>query len=180
MAFVRLWKVALHFGAMSGLLSFLGFLLIYFSGNSPFGKLSWLGAWIPVLFIVLATRYFRDHLSDGNIKYVEALRIGINTVFAASFLFALLVYIFGTVIDAGIVAQYKAEALEEFSKAEEFYGDEFMDNYMGENATNQAIENIEETTLYRITFADFSTKMLGGFLVTLITSWIFSRKKKNL
>lgn len=163
-------KVILNYGAMSGLSCFGFFLLLFTLGWNPLGQISWLGAWIPVIFIALSTGYFRDKLSGGYITYGHAFRIGFLTACCGAFMFDSLVYIFGTFINNTILDTYKTDMLTELEKTKSMFGERFYELSM---------ESLEKTTMYNIVSSDFFLKVLGGALTALITSG-FYRKNKTI
>ena len=164
-----LFKTAMNFGAMSGLGSFAVFLGLYYKGINPLGNASWVGAWIPVVFVI-ATKYYRDHFLAGEISYGHAVKIGLLTAIAASFLFALLIYIFVTLIDSTIVTTFKNEKLLELEETKFMFGDEFYD---------KMVEGIEKINITTIALNDFFTKMMGALLVTLVTAAVYLNRTLN-
>ena len=163
-------KAILNFGAMSGLGSFAVFLLLYYLGWNPLGQASWLGAWVPVVFICLSTAYVRNHLMGGYMSYGQAYRTGFLTAFGGAVLFSLMLYLFGKVIDPGLVESYKSEMLE---------GLENTKSIIGENLYESSVENLDKTTLFTIASGDFFSKALGGILVSLITAGFYRKQNPN-
>ncbi|HKR06345.1 MAG TPA: DUF4199 domain-containing protein [Bacteroidia bacterium] len=166
-----LLKTAVNFGAMSGLGSFAVFLGLFYKGINPLGNASWLGAWIPVVFICIATKIYRDHFLAGEISYAQAMKIGLTTALAASFLFALLVYIFTTLIDDNVISMYKNEFLQGMEETKFMFSDEMYD---------QTIANMDKVTIINIAFTDFLAKMFGALLVTLITAAFYRKQNTGL
>jgi uncharacterized protein DUF4199 len=166
-----LLKTAVNFGAMSGLCSFAVFLGLYYKGINPLGNASWLGWWIPVVFICIATKIYRDRFLAGEISYGQAMKIGLTTAMAASFLFVLLIYIFASLIDSNVVTMYKNEALKGMEETKFIFSDEMYE---------EAIESIEKINIRNIAFNDFLTKMFGALLVSLVTAAVYRRKKQEM
>jgi hypothetical protein len=164
-------RTSLNFGAMSGLGSFAVFLGLYYKGINPLGSASWLGAWIPIVFICIATKNYRDHFLAGEINYGQAMKIGLTTAMAASFLFAFLVYIFASLIDNNVITMYKNEFLQGMEETKFMFSDEMYD---------QTIENMEKVTIVNIVSTDFLAKMLGALLVTLITAAVYRKQSSEM
>ena len=80
-------KTALNYGALSGLVSFIVFLILYWMNFNPLGPSSWLGAWVPIIFMVLATRHYRNYENGGFLMYWNGFRISFLTACAAAFVF---------------------------------------------------------------------------------------------
>ncbi|MEP7171229.1 MAG: DUF4199 domain-containing protein [Bacteroidota bacterium] len=166
-----LLKTAMNFGAMSGLGSFAVFLGLYYKGISPLGNASWLGAWIPVVFICIATKNYREHVLGGEISYGQAMKIGLTTAMAASFLFVLLIYIFATIIDGSVVEKLKAEQIEQLDFSKLYFGDDFYSDLK---------DNVEKLTIKEIAFNDFFMKMIGALLVTFVTAAIYRKQNPEI
>jgi hypothetical protein len=161
-------RIPLNYGSLAGIASFAFFLILYLLGYNPLGGLSWLGAWIPIVFIVLGIKKHRDENLDGYISYGQALGQGtmISIVFAS--FFAILVYLFGTLIDGTIVDAVVQESIEALEKARGFMSEEMID---------MTIEQLEQTTIGNLAMTDFWNKFFGGFIVSLIVSAILKRNK---
>lgn len=166
MNFSPLWRTALNYGAMSGLTSFLIFLALYYKGMNPLGPASWLGAWIPIVFICLSTKYYRDRILGGFISYWQGFRTGMLTAICGSFLFALFIYSFTKIFDGTIVEAFKSDALRGMEDAKYIFSDEMYD---------QGIESIEKINMGNIATNDFFTKILGGLLISFITAAFYRR-----
>ncbi|MFI5220132.1 MAG: DUF4199 domain-containing protein [Bacteroidia bacterium] len=161
MSITPLWRTALNFGAMSGISSFGLFLILYVKGINPLGPSSWLGAWIPVVFICIATRYYRDRILGGFITYWQGFRTGMLTAICGSFLFALFIYSFAKIYGTDIVELFKNDAIQGMEDAKYILGDDLYD---------QGMESLEKITIGTMASNDFFTKMLGAVLVCLITA----------
>ncbi len=166
-------KTALNFGALSGVGSFVVFLILYALDKNPLGPASWAGAWIPVLFMVLATRYYRNHENRGYISYWQGFRLGFLTASSGALLFGALSWLFVTVIDNSILDAFKQESLEALELTEGM-----MKSMIGESAFEQSVENINNMTMNDVATSDVFNKMLGGLLVAFITA-AFLRREPN-
>lgn len=162
-----LLRTTLNYGALSGIASFIVFLAIYFKGMNPLGSVSWIGAWIPIVFICLSTKFYRDHYLSGFMTYGQAMKTGLLTALAASFLFVLLIYIFATVIDASIIEQYKNEMRSGMEETKFMFSREMFE---------QGMESIEKLTMATISYNDFFMKMIGALLVSLITAAVYRKQ----
>lgn len=165
------FRTALNYGAISGISSFAFFVILYILGASPLGPASWLGAWIPVLFMIMATRQYRDHENGGFISYWTAYRAGFLTAACGAFLFALLLYVFGKVIVPDFLSDYLAESLEAIEQSRKLTEDMF-----GENIYDEAVRNLEKMTLSRVAAQEFFSKSFGGLLVAFLTAAVLQKK----
>ena len=164
------FKTAANFGAMSALSCFAMFLILYYLGVNPLGPASWLAVWVPPLFIVLATKRFRDFESGGFISYSTAFRIGFLTATCGGLLYALIVYIFGTLIDPALIDNFKEMMLADLEETESL-----MRSVVGDSVYEQSIEEMKNTTLKTIAMTDFFYKCVGGLIISLITAAVLKR-----
>ncbi len=163
-------KTALNYGAMSGLGSFAMFLLLYWTSSNPLGQISWLGVWIPIVFIVLGTKHYRENEGLGYIRYWQAFRVGFLTAACGGFLFALLVWTFASVIDVNIVERFKEESLMYLEQSEQLSKSMF-----GDKLYDASIENIEKITTTSIASQEFWNKTFGGLIISFITAGILRK-----
>ncbi len=133
--------------------------------------ITWLGAWIPIVFIVLATRHYRNYENGGVLSYSQGYSTGLLTAVCAGFLFALIIYSFGTIIDGSIVDRFKTENMAYLEQTAEL-----SQSMFGEKMYDDAIANIEKTTIGTLASQEFYNKAMGGFIVAFITAAIFKRK----
>lgn len=166
-------KTALNYGALSGIASFSMFLILYFSGKNPLGPASWLGAWIPVFIMVLATKHYRNVENQGFVSYWQAFRIGFITASAGAMLFGALSWSFVTIVDASILDTFKQENLEALELTEGM-----MKSMIGETAFEQSVENINDMNMSDVSASDVFNKMFGGLLAAFITA-AFLRREPN-
>jgi hypothetical protein len=163
----NLVKTAMHYGAMSGLSVFMFIILLHFTGLNIFGIGSMMGIWIPVIFIVLATRYHRDHNLGGYMTYMQGFTIGLFTAFFSATLFGLAFYLFGTVGDNSILAAYKIQAGQSIEEGKSILSDQLYE---------KAMESIDLVTMSSLAFSEAFNKLLGGVVISLVTAAVFKRK----
>ena len=113
-------KLQFNYGSIAGFSAFLFFLLYVNCGLNPLGNISWLGAWIPILFIYLCIKKYRDEELEGFISYKESLSIGIVVSFVYASLFGMMLYAYGTFINADFLELHKNEALDGVAALEKY------------------------------------------------------------
>lgn len=164
-------RTAMHYGALSGIGSMLIFIAIYWKGSNPLGAASWLGAWIPVVFICVSIKYFRDKLLGGFITYGQAFKTGVMTSLFAAIMFGFLVYIFSYFTNAGFLQTHIQEALMGLEQSKMFFNDEIYAKMENE---------IEGLTINKVVLNDFFTKMLGGIIVSLFAAAYYRRNPSTV
>ncbi len=162
----------MQFGAYSGLSSFVFFLFIYFFTSNPLGNWSWLGGWIPVLFIVMGIKQYRDEHLEGYIRYWQGVGAGAFISTFACLIFAFTVFLFGTVGDPMILDNQKAEALQGIEKAKEYWTNESLINAMAE-----AESKISEMTMAEVSQSTFMNGLLWGLMVSLVVAGMMRKNK---
>lgn len=160
-------KTALHYGSLSGIAVVGFYMLLYLAGLNLFGPVSILGIWIPILFIVLATRYYRDHNLGGTMTYGQGLAIGFMTTIFSVILFGLFFYLFGTVTDNTLLDSYKTQAAESLEQGKTLLSDKMLD---------KAMESIDIMTMPSLALSEAFNKLFSGIIITLITAAVFRRK----
>jgi hypothetical protein len=163
----NLTKTALHYGVISGLTVFAFYFLLYATGNNLFGPASMLGIWIPVVFIVLATRFHRDQNLGGALSYGQGFAMGMMTTVFSVTLFGLCFYLFGILYATGLVEFYKSQAAEGLEQGKDFVSEDILD---------KALEGLEQATMSSLAFSESFNKFLWGGVVSLVTAAVMRRK----
>lgn len=154
-------KIALHYGVLSGLIYFVFYLLLYLTGMNVFGMAGFLGIWIPVAFIIPATRNYRESQPGFRLRYGQAFAVGIFTSLFSSSLFGLCYYLFGTLYATNLLELYRIQAELSLEEGK---------NILSENMMDLAMEGIENTTMGSLSFSESFNKLLWGGVVSLITA----------
>ena len=163
-------KTAMMFGTFSGLSSFLVFIIIYVLGKNPLGAFSWLGFWIPILFITLGIQKHRDKDLGGFISYGRGVGTGALITLFLAILSSVLSYAFLTFIGTDVLEVHKQEMAEGMEKAKQFMNEEMFD---------KAMEEVELLTTGKMAMGDFQNKLLGGVLSSLLIA-AFLRKRQSI
>ena len=154
-------KHSMHFGSISGLCSFAVFLFLYFLVINPLGNISFIGFWIPIVFIVLAVKSYKINIGKGELTYGEGLRTGIYTGFFSALLYALLIYLFVKTIDTSLVEKHTKYLLDQLQISKEIWNNSMY---------HMSLEGIKKTNASSISMNEFQFKFLGGFIVSLIVA----------
>jgi hypothetical protein len=162
------YRLLLNYGSIAGLAGFVSFIIYYALGTNPMGNISWLTAWIPILFIYLGTKKHRDEVLGGAMTYGQAFLGGLIITLLWATLNGMLTYLFGAFIDASFVDIYKEDAYEQMEAARAFMSEEILD---------QAMKSIEEMSLGQMVQGDVFNKLFGGLIVSLIIAAINKRKQ---
>lgn len=162
------YRVLLNYGSIAGLAGFVAFIIYYAMGTNPMGNISWLTAWLPILFIYLGTKKHRDDVLGGAMSYGQAFLGGLIITLIWATLVGMLTYLFGAFVDASFVDIYKEDAYEQMEAARAFMSEEILD---------KAMQGIEQMTLGQMVQGDVFNKLFGGLIVSLIIAAINKRKK---
>jgi len=160
----------MHYGSLSGITIFVFYMLLYFSGLSIFGPSSILGIWIPVVFLVMATKFHRNHNLAGNMSYGQGVGIGFFTTVFSCTLFGLAFYLFGALYDVNLLETYKSQAAESLEAGKELLSDKMLD---------KAMESIDVVTMSSLAFSESFNKLILGVLATLIIAFIFRKNPQS-
>jgi len=98
-----LWKIALNWGVIMGIVLIIYNLIMYFLDLSLEQWVGWVSYIFMIGVIVLATINYRDKELGGVITYGQALGFGVMVVLFASVIQAIYTYLFMTFIDPEFV-----------------------------------------------------------------------------
>ncbi|TWI96229.1 uncharacterized protein DUF4199 [Mucilaginibacter frigoritolerans] len=89
-------KTALRYGGYAALAELLFFVLTWLIirltgiGHKAQGNIGWADLLCPLVFVYFGIRYYRDHVNNGSITFLQALKIGLLIVLIPAFAFALI------------------------------------------------------------------------------------------
>jgi hypothetical protein len=164
-------RTGIKFGVMGGTAGFLVTLLLYFTGNNPYGQLSWWGwVFIPVV-VFWGLSYFKK-FNDQQLGFLRALFVGWSIAFYTAISAAMLLYVFAYLAGIGpiqnhiiemkaLLAETSAEAL----KAKVVTPQMLEETYKG----------LDKTTPSTLAIDDFVKRVFVGFLSAIIGA-VFFRK----
>lgn len=161
------YKVLLNYGTMAGIAGFVAFAFYYAMGYNPIGNISWLTAWIPIVFIYLGTKNHREQMLGGSMTFGQGFLAGMLITLIWATLAGMLAYLFGAVIDSSFVELAQEEAYEQIEQARGF---------MGDNLVEVALSEVEKMTLGSMIQGDVFNKLFGGVFISLIIAAINKRK----
>jgi hypothetical protein len=164
------YRTALYYGTLGGIAIFIFYIVLYISNLNVFGPVSMLGIWIPVVFLVKATRFHRDHNLSGIMTYRQGLSIGFFTTAFYVILFGLAFYLFGVLYAGDLVEMYRTAALASEKAGREVFSESIID---------QTMESIELVNMATLAYSQAFLKLVGGILITLITAAIFCRSRQT-
>jgi len=162
------YKTPLKYGLYGAIIGFVFYLMLLFSGNSPWGTSSWMGCWIPGMAAFFGAKVIRDNENEGFITFGKVFIASMLIIIAQAFIFEILAFIFNGVVSTNSVDQFKAELLINAEQTRELLGDEFY--YKME-------EEMEKVTLSSLVLSDLLYKVIGGALVSLVIASIVKKNK---
>ena len=160
---MRKYKHILNAATISGLLAFGVFLLLYLAGLNPMGGWSWLTVILPVVFMYMGIKRFRTDEGEGFLSYGQGLLSGLVFGFIYASLSAMLILIYGTLIDAGFLEVVKNENLRELGKTK----DQLI-QLLGRDFYQERLDELEQMSVGQLAFSDFLSKLIGSALIALI------------
>jgi hypothetical protein len=165
----RYLKAALSFGLFGGGLSFLGFLVIYWSGTEPISINLIIGYVITPVFVFFAVKNFRDNYNGGNLYFGHGMTVGFFTYTIIALLSGF--YIFMTLqVDQDLFTNFRQINLELMRNNEVM-----LKESLSEQAYEETYRNISEMTIFDVAVNDFLRKIFPGLFFTIIISIILKR-----
>lgn len=165
-----LYKTALFYGSLSGIAIFIFYIVLYFSGFNIFGPISMIGVWIPIVFIIKATRFHRDHHLGGFINFKQGFAIGFFTTAFHVTLFGLAFYLFGVLYAGDLIEMYRAAAVESEAAGRAVFSDTLID---------QTMESVDLVTMPTLAYSQSFVKMFGGAIVSVFTALLLRRNQQT-
>ncbi|MDO1446778.1 DUF4199 domain-containing protein [Rhodocytophaga aerolata] len=161
-------QISAVFGLLGAILIVLYFFCFYWLGKNPLLYMSTFDLVIPVICMTLAMFYFRDRKRAGSMHFWEGLIIGFFTNFIATFLSALVIYLFIVFIDTGLLTKHIADLQDLIVQSKEQINTQF-----GKDAFEQTVQKISQTSASDVGIDLFIKKFLiclfaSGFVAAVL------------
>ncbi|MBA3899669.1 MAG: DUF4199 domain-containing protein [Bacteroidetes bacterium] len=170
---MEIMRIPLNYGSLAGIIYFAVFLFFYIIGQNPLTEMGFLFTfWIPILFIYLGIKKFREEVQGGFITYGKALGQGTLITLVFSSFHAILIYLFLVLVDSSLIDAVIAESIAQYEK-----GAEQIRGLLGEDAFDEMVDRLENTGVNEIAMGDFFGKFMGGFFISLIIAAILKRNR---
>ena len=163
----NIWKNAMNWGLIIGIVLIIYSLLMYFIGLSLEKWVSYISYILMIAGIIYSTIQYRNNVLDGSISYGKALGFGTLVIMFASIITAVYSYVFYTYIDPEMI-----------TKILEMAEEEMVNKGLSDEQIEMAIEmqsKFMKPGLMSLIAIPSITFM--GFVFSLITS-IFLKKEK--
>ena len=163
-----IWKVALNYGAISGL-SLVILTTIWYVTNLTFNQyVGWLNYVVIIGLVIVGTKKQRE-LDDGFISYGKALGVGSVICIISALILAVFSYLLYTVIDADLINKLYA-VQEQAMMTNPAITDEQID------ASMEMVKKFTNPTV--ISIGAFFGISFIGFIISLITSAVLKKDKE--
>ncbi|MBI2280143.1 MAG: DUF4199 domain-containing protein [Bacteroidetes bacterium] len=153
------YKISFKYGLYGALIGLVFYLLLLFSGNSPWGSESWMGSWIPGITAYFAIKTFKEDTQQDSFTFSQLFRLSFSTIFFQAMFVNILSLIAASILNTNAIETYKAEMTQ---NAEQLKTMISVDMY---NQLQTELQNISQSVL---AFWDFIYKLIGGLIVSLI------------
>lgn len=163
-------KFSANYGSIAGLACFGLFILFALLGLNPFNGWNIFTAIIPIFFIYLAVRTFRDKENSGYINFGTGFRVSLFVTFFYSSLFAVLIFMYLQFVSPDLVNETKRITMENMEKLESKISSEMYD---------KMIEGVENMNAAQIAWGRYWNNLIWGVIIGLILSGIL-KKDKNI
>lgn len=163
-----IFQHALNYGAYYSLSLFVVFIIFQYTAFNPFGiGMVLLSGLFMIFWLSRAIISFRNKFGQCFISYKDAFLVSLYTLFLASSLYSILVYIDGAVLYPGLLNEYKTYMQEQT--------DQLSETGLMENFAEKMADEIDKTSLSKLAFSEFSSKVFYGTILCLILAAIFKR-----
>ena len=162
------YQTSLKYGFYGSLLGIVFFLLLIFSSNSPWGSASWMGSWIPAISAYFAIKTYREESANEKFTFSELFRISIITLFFQALIVNILAVSLSNILQFNSLELYRNEMLE--------YAEQIK-LMVSEEIYNEAMNELQNASYSTLAFQDFTNKLIGGLIVSLILAGIYRKNK---
>jgi hypothetical protein len=162
-----MFKSALTYGLLIGILLIVIHLVFYFAGAMTSKYMAYLYYAVMLAAIILATKAWRDEVMGGYIRYGQALGFGTLTIFLAAAMVGIYIFIFYKFVDPGALNELMVGAEQQMIEKNPNITDEELDMALTVSQKFMKPGFLGITSIFNYTFL--------GFVMSLITS-IFMKK----
>ncbi|QNF34605.1 DUF4199 domain-containing protein [Adhaeribacter swui] len=164
------FRVALRYGVLAALSSFIIMVLLYVAGKNPFGQSGFYTLFLLPVFLVLGTAFLRRKI-DPELKFFKGLKFGWLVTLIAAVTFSILLFGFTQVAGSGAIQEHVQEmkAMMEENKAQ------FLKLPNGEQAYNTNYQQLDQITGNTLVLDNFIKLTLIGFLFSLVSATFYRK-----
>ena len=164
-----IWRNAMNFGAIGGVIIAL-FWLVSYTGLISYQGMSVLRFPVLIVALITGTKFLRDKLLNGYIKYSKALGSGVLISIFFGIIYGFFVYIDLTYVNPKMMDELMRLQEEVLMKM----------NLIDENQLETMITEMRETTTaMKYAFSEIFTTLFWGFVISIFTS-IFLKKDEPI
>lgn len=156
--------LGLKYGAISGLLGVVLFMIIDFAGYSGNRQAGWLSYVITIVVLVLAQREYKQE-GDGHMDYREGITIGAWVAFVGSLISGAFISIYAAIINPAYLENIKQQSIMSMEE-----------RGMSDREIEQAMEM---SSMFMSPTAMFFFGFIGGFVVTFVIALLISAITKK-
>jgi len=171
-------KIILRYSIYSSIAEFVCFVLTWLIidithvEHKTQGAIGYVTIIVPMLFVYFGIRYYRDKIKNGNIKFLEALKVGLLIVIMPTISFAIIETVYVLYIEPDFYDKIFAFDIEEYRKI-----------LSPEKFAIKLKEMQEQLRSIKNPLTNFCEMILTigalGVIVTLISSLLLMRKAKQ-
>jgi hypothetical protein len=161
------YKNAANIGTIAAITSFIFAFIMILTNVNPLGNAKYLSTWIPILAIYLVIKKEREE-NNNYIEFGKAFTAGLITSFFWASLFSILFFLYGKVIDSNLIELYRNDVFIKMEEAKKYIPEKYYD---------LAIKEIENTSIGKVAFNDYWTKIIWATILSLIIALVMKKKK---
>ncbi|RDC63392.1 DUF4199 domain-containing protein [Adhaeribacter pallidiroseus] len=165
-----IFRVALRYGALAALASFIILVLFYVAGKNPYGQNGFYALFLLPVFLVLGTGFLRRKI-DPELKFFKGLKFGWLVTLIAAVTFGILVYAFTNLAGTHSIQKHVQEmkAMMEQNKAQ------FLKLPNGQQAYQYNYEQLDLITPQTLMLDNFIKLLLIGFLFSFVSATFYRK-----
>lgn len=162
-------RTGIRYGVMAGVACFVVILVLFFTGQDPYGEKALFSLLLMPVFIFLGVRYFKK-FNDAEIGFLKAFSVGFSVSMYGAMCSAMLLYVFATFAGPE-VTQLHIHEMRAMMDANR----EAMISAANEQTFEEAYKLLDQLTPYQLAVQDFINKIFVGMILSLVAG-VFFRK----
>ena len=161
---------AVRFGVAAAFASFIFILLVYLTGNNPYGQYAFYTLFLLPVFLLIGIANYKRKL-EPDLTFFKGLKFSWLTALIAAVTFGLLVYIFSMAAGPEVIQKHIQEmrAMMEQNKAQ------FLNLPNGKQAYDLNYKGLDKITLNQLVLDNFLKMFIIGFLFSFVSATFYRK-----
>ncbi|QMU30358.1 DUF4199 domain-containing protein [Adhaeribacter radiodurans] len=163
-------RTAVRFGVLAAGASFLVILIVYLTGNNPYGQNAFYALFLLPVFLFTGTAYYKRKF-NSDLRFFKGLKLAWLTSFIAAITFGLLIYAFSLIVGAEALQGH----IQEMKTMMEQNKSHFLNLPNGKQVYALNYTKLDQITVKSLVLDNFLKLLLVGFLFSLVSATFYRK-----